>query len=320
MSWKIHVAVLALASLALATTARAKLCGDNVQGNDVACACGDIVVSDTVLDRTDPVTHDICSGDGLILRGDRLQSLNLDLKGSTLRGGDSGAGLLILYGGSKGARIFSTGSKANITGFALGVQAQGRHSLNLLSDLNITEPKRDGVRVTSGVRYRVNNVYVRDAGRNGFWLSGERFRIRKTKALNSKAAGYFIMGERATLGAPSAGPVSLGSGDSGFTLMGSGHRLVSCVAEAAGKNGVSFVASSSFIRGCRAVGNAKDGIGGTGGNIRFAANRAEENEGSGIEAHGHHMQDLGGNAGSLNRLGGLTPPAKQCEIGGRSCS
>jgi len=319
MSWKIHVALVALAAVALPRLGAAKLCGDSLQGQDVPCACGDIVVTDTVLGDDDPVTRDTCNGDGLIVRGDGLRNLNLDLKGSSLRGGKTGAGILVLFGGSNGARIYSTGGKASITGFGTGVHAHGGRSLRLLSDLIIAQPQRDGVRVNSGDRYRVNDVYVRDAGRNGFWLSGNRYRLRKTKALNSKASGYFVMGARATLGTPSSGPVSLGSGDSGFHLMGSGHRLVGCVAEAAGANGVNFVASRVLIHGCHAVGNAKDGIGGTGGNIRFAANRADENEGSGIEAHGHDLVDLGGNRGALNRLGGLMQPTSQCDIGGRSC-
>ncbi len=318
MSWKTIVLGLALGATGLPPLAAAKPCGDNIRGQDIACDCGDIVVSDTVLGN-DPVTRDTCSGNALILRADTSRSLSLDLHGATLRGSGTGAGIMVLYGGRGGAHVFSSGGKANITGFNDGVQAHGRNALKLLSDINITEPKRDGVRVMAGHRYRVTDVYVRDAGRNGFWLSGKRFLLRKTKALNSKGTGYVVMGERATLGSPGNGVVSLGSGNAGITLLGGGHRLVDCVAEAAGKNGITFNTSGSVIYGCRAVGNGKDGISGTGGRLRLVSNRAEENVGSGIKVRGHQLQDQGGNRGDRNHLGSRARASMQCQIGGAPC-
>ena len=66
-------AVFRLFALALLGTAlvgsplRAKLCGDDVGGRDIACDCGDTVVSSVVL-RDDPVTTRECPSDGLIVR------------------------------------------------------------------------------------------------------------------------------------------------------------------------------------------------------------------------------------------------------------
>jgi len=320
MHWKKFVPAVAVLSVALLSPVDAKLCGDNVAGNDIACDCGDLVVSDTVLGN-DPVTGTTCSGDGLVIRatsGDR--GLTLDLRGATLRGGTRGAGIAVAYGGRGGARIISTGGSANIVGFRDGIQAHGQDAVNMISGLIITEPARDGVRINGGRRARVSDVTVIEAGRNGFWLSGQRFRLRKTRTFDSKRTGYLVMGENSTLGAPGSGVVARGSGDIGFKLMGGGHRLVDCVAEAGAKSGVDFTASRVLIHGCRAIGNGKHGITGIGGRLRLARNRADENEGNGIQIHGHHIQDLGGNKGELNR--GATSevaPTVQCEIGGAPC-
>ena len=66
--WKFRVPlVLAVAVLLVAPQAGAKLCGDNVGGRDVPCACGDTVVSDVTL-GDDPVVDAVCPADGLIVR------------------------------------------------------------------------------------------------------------------------------------------------------------------------------------------------------------------------------------------------------------
>lgn len=320
MRWKNFFPAAAVSLVALLSPVDAKLCGDNVAGNDIPCDCGDLVVSDTVL-TDDPVTRTTCSGDGLVVRangGDR--GLTLDLRGATLRGGSKGAGIAIAYGGSGGARIVSSGGPANIVNFRDGVHGHGQNALNILSGVLITEPARDGVRINGGRKSRISDVTVIDAGRHGFWLNGQRYRLRKTRAFNSRQTGYTVMGESTTLGTPGSGAIARGSGDVGFKLMGGGHRLVDCLVEAAAKNGIDFTASRLLIHGCRAIGNGRHGITGIGGRLRLARNRADENEGNGIQVHGHHLQDLGGNKGSLNR-GAISEvaPTIQCEIGGTPC-
>ena len=58
--------VLALvAVLGMASAAAGKLCGDDVDGADVPCACGDVVVSSTVLDDDPVVSGAPCAHDGL---------------------------------------------------------------------------------------------------------------------------------------------------------------------------------------------------------------------------------------------------------------
>ena len=57
-AWPLLCLVLWLAPIG----AHAKLCGDNVGGHDVPCACGDVVVSDLTL-TDDPVARTVCPHD-----------------------------------------------------------------------------------------------------------------------------------------------------------------------------------------------------------------------------------------------------------------
>src|SRR5262245_16693351 len=76
--------------------ALARLCGDDVDGQDIPCACGDVLVSSVVL-RDDPiVSGDPCPQDGLVVRApDARRGLVVDLHGSVLRGVGGGVGIRI---------------------------------------------------------------------------------------------------------------------------------------------------------------------------------------------------------------------------------
>src|SRR5262245_19343711 len=125
MRWPASSALLFLAFLWLPTPAGAKLCGDDVTGHDVPCACGDVVTSDVVLGAGDPVTQDTCPSDGLTVRArGTARTLTVDLAGQHLRGAGHGAGLLVVYGGPGGARVISTGGPATVEGFQDGVVAR----------------------------------------------------------------------------------------------------------------------------------------------------------------------------------------------------
>jgi hypothetical protein len=296
----------------------AKLCGDQVDGQRVPCACGDVVVSDATLGDA-PVAHSVCSGDGLIVRAQGTRRITVDLQGATLQGGEKGIGLLIAYGGPGGARIISSQGTGTIRGFRDGIFAHGRDTLGLLDRMEIVAPHRDGVRITAGDGYKIRNTEVREAGRDGFSLGGKRFRVRRTRALNVKHIGYMVMGQRGTLGARGAGVVSEGSGDAGFNLVGLGHRLIDCESLAAAKNGVQINGMNTLVQGCTLTGNLGDGITGVGENLHFADNQAMENDNDGINVHSHDVKDHGGNRGQGN-LGRRHPgQAVQCKLGPRPC-
>src|SRR5579862_3150946 len=118
---EIVLRVLSFLALLLPATAHAKLCGDDVQGRDVPCACGDTLVSSVVL-TDDPVTTTVCPGDGLIVRPSGVVGITVDLNGQTIRGSNRGSGLWVLAGG---ARVVSSRQPAHIEHFRDGVVAQG---------------------------------------------------------------------------------------------------------------------------------------------------------------------------------------------------
>src|SRR3989442_3213738 len=155
--WKFRVPlVLAVAVLLVAPQAGAKLCGDNVGGRDVPCACGDTVVSDVTL-GDDPVVDAVCPADGLIVRAPSSPvGVTVDLRGKTLRGSGNGAGVWVVNGGVGGARIVSSGGPATIEGFRDGILGQGSDTVRLIDGVVTSHSVRDGIRV-GGDNYEVRN-------------------------------------------------------------------------------------------------------------------------------------------------------------------
>ena len=93
-------------ALALTATAHARECGDFPDRDRVPCACGDTVVTDTVLSPGDPIVSGRCSFDGLRLRASALaETIKLDLAGLAIVGTGAGVGLQVDRGGSEGALV-----------------------------------------------------------------------------------------------------------------------------------------------------------------------------------------------------------------------
>jgi hypothetical protein len=206
----------------------AKPCGDDVDGKDVPCDCGDVVVSDLAL-GDDPVVAAICPSDGLIVRaGAVTRGITIDLRGHQLRGSGHGAGLWLTYGGPGGTSVISTGPPATITGFRDGINAQGADTLALVDNVRVHASRRDGVRAFTS-RYEIRNVEVYDAGRDGFWLRGEGFRLSGTESVGSGRFGYFVNGRNTQLGAPGGAVAADGSRKAGFRLSGPRPQAVDAV-------------------------------------------------------------------------------------------
>jgi hypothetical protein len=299
--------------LSVPVAAAAKLCGDDVDGRDVPCECGDIVASDLVLGN-DPVANGICANDGLIVRAVGVANgVTVDLRGRTIRGGRHGAGIKVLDGGTQGARIISSTGPAAIDGFEDGIFAHGSSSLALIENVIAVNNRRDGIRV-SATGYEIRNVEVQGAGRDGFSLAGSRFQVSGTRAVGSKRSGYNIMGQYGRLGAPGAGLVAEGSGEFGVNLMGLGHQLVDCVARAAERDGVMVMGMHLEVKGCTASDNGGHGIGGMAQDIVLSGNRALNNNKNGIFVQGPEARDGGGNIGSGNRGIGVPGLPVDCEI------
>jgi hypothetical protein len=299
--------------------AHAKRCGDDVDGQDVPCECGDIVASSVTL-GDDPVTSTTCPSDGLIVRAmEATSSLTIDLDGHTLRGEGLGAGIWALNGGPGGARIVSTGGTATIDGFRDGVLGHGPASIALIDGVVVRSNRRDGVRLFDVMGAEVRNTEALGSGRDGFGIMGKANRLVNTRAIGSHRHGYFVMGANATLGVPGAGSVADDSGHMGFMLMGMGHRVVECVATDSGGAGVKGSGMGYMVMDCLAQGNGGNGVQGAGMNWRVAGNQALDNGNNGIVVNGSDMLDEGGNVGTGNQGLGQSSPVVQCEIGRSPC-
>jgi hypothetical protein len=101
--------------------------------------------------------------------------------------------------------------------------------------------------------------------------------------------------------------------------MGTGHRIVDCVAIGGGGDGLATAGDSHDVVGCLTVDNQGAGINGTSSQTRAQGNRAERNGEHGVLFRGHALQDAGGNSGIDNGDPENGQPIKQCEIGGVSC-
>lgn len=310
-SW---ILVFLIAGAMASGPASAGLCGDQVDGADVPCACGDIVVSDVVLGDDDPVTGDVCRGDGLILRAAGLQAITVDLAGRALRGDGTGHGIVVIFGGDLGARVISSGGRASITGFDSGVVSAGP-DLQLLQGVDIRDAVRDGVRVR-GPGVSIRDVSVTDVGRDGFAFSGRGFTATGNRSLGSGRHGFLVMGHGGGLG---GGNRAVANAGAGFLLTGGSHWIEDCTATANGKNGIEIVASGLSIERCTVESNIGSGIGGHGGSWRLTDNLADGNGRHGINARGPGMLDGGGNSGRGNGFlmarGGV-----QCAIGSSPCA
>ncbi len=313
------LALLSVCVLLAPARSWAKLCGDDVEGRDVPCACGDVVASDVVL-GDDPVTTTVCPGNGLIVRaGSGAKVVTVDLHGHALHGSGRGSGVWLIYGGPSGARLLSSNGPALIDGFHDGVSAHGANAVSVIADLVVTHSGRDGIRVFSS-DYEIRETEVWDSGQDGFWLRGKGFWLSTTRAVGSGRYGYFVLGQDGQLGETNAGAEAVGSKDSGFHIMGSGHRLLDCQAMGSGKAGVQLNAMNMDVEGCTAVENGTDGIWGMGGDLRLQGNRAEDNGRNGILVWGAGMEDGGGNQGTGNQGTGQQRQTVQCEIGGVPCA
>jgi hypothetical protein len=310
--------VVGVCLLAFGRPASAKLCGDDVQGEDVPCACGDVLVSNLVL-SDDPVVAGTCDGDGLVVRAPGAGAgLRIDLNGKTLRGGRHGTAIWVVDGGPGGAQITSSTGRAAIEGFRDGVIARGDRGVILLENLDVRGCGRDGVRV-NGTNYDVRGIEVSGVGRDGISLSGRDYRCDGTGARQSKRFGYFLDGQNAIIGKPQAGNTAAEGGDDGFHLMGNNIRLNACVASGNRKDGVSLRGAGHEVTGCAAGSNGEDGIAGDGGGLAFYGNSADGNGRNGLVITGLRLVDGGGNRGGGNRGEGQQRPAIQCSIGASSC-
>jgi hypothetical protein len=288
----------------------AALCGDDVGGRDVPCACGDTVVSDLAL-GDDPVADTVCPGDGLVVRApEATKGVTVDLRGRTLRGSGVGAGILVVYGGPGGASVVSSRGDASVENFRDGVLAHGPDTVRLIEEILVRRSQRDGFHVT-GDGFDIRDAEASESRRDGYALRGRRFRLDDTRAEESGRFGYRVEGQDAVIGGEE-GNESDDSGGAGFRVRGKRHRLIGCFASGSRKSGVELAGSRHDVRRCTVRDNDGDGIRGRGGDWNLADNRAVDNDGAGIAVAGPRVRDVGGNCAKGNGRA-------QCAVDGRPC-
>jgi len=195
--------------LVTAGAAVAGNCGDDVNGRRVPCACGDTVVSDTRLQKTDPVTTQRCPDDGLTVRAAaEVESLTLDLAGLPLTGKGSGVGIRVLDGGSQGAILIGgkDGSPGQIAGFRVGISARKTNAVRAAANLVVLGNETDGIRISgrgaalSGIASDANGGSgVRARGRDHS-LEGVSAAGNRRYDLRVSGNGHFVGADTATLG------------------------------------------------------------------------------------------------------------------------
>lgn len=260
----------------LSCPAAARLCGDDVDGHDVPCDCGDTLVSSIVL-GDDPVVAAACDGDALsVYAPQRSAPIVIDLAGRVLRGVGNGTGIHVINGGSAGVEVISSGGMAQIESFRDGIVARLAPGITLLQGVSIESCGRDGVRLVGDYAV-LDLVDVRRVGRDGFSLRGHELELRQVRALDNGRFGFLVTGSRAHLGFPAAGATSSHNARDGFLLIGSEHELIGCDASSNGEDGIHLNGVRFHVEGCFIGYNAGGAIGGNLSNNRLFDNQIVSN-------------------------------------------
>lgn len=232
-------ALLIAAGIALggsATPATAKFCGDNAGGVRVACACGDVVVSDTVLQTTDPIVGERCPLDGLVVAPPVIaDSITLDLAGLTISGAPYGVGIRVQGGGSSGAIIRGGGKQRDhgeIVGFLTGIESRMFGSIA-----------------------RIENVAVKGARRHGLSLRGRGILLVGVTASSNGGDGVHLVGQGGRLVAVAA----FGNAGNGVVLLADGP-VVEADVEGNGGHGIVVRGRGATLGDVRAIGNGGIGV------------------------------------------------------------
>lgn len=253
-------AVTGLVACLLAAPAQAKNCGDNVDGERVACACGDIVVSDTTLRPTDPVVSEPCSSSGLVvLAPTGSEGLTLNLGGQSIVGSGRGSGIRVVRGGSLGSVIVGGDAedpRAEIAHFDTGIRAHGSAVLREVRAIDVHDNTDNGLRLrTSGVR--VVDVRSRSNGGDGVSLSGHGIEVSGVAAERNSGDGLRVRGNGATVEGETRG-----NGRHGAVIGGRGALLRAVRSSGNGGAGVMATGSGHVVAGLEASDNAGGDVAG----------------------------------------------------------
>ncbi|HEY2774763.1 MAG TPA: hypothetical protein VGK20_12015 [Candidatus Binatia bacterium] len=260
------IAAACLAALGFPGRAQAANCGDDVGGERVACSCGDIVVSDTVIWATDPVAVEPCTDDGLIIQvPPGSDGVTLNLGGQSLAGHGHGAGIFVARGGRLGSTIIggdAGDTRAEIANFAIGIRASGHAALRAIRGLDVHHNRFDGLNVrVSGIQ--IEDVHSQDNGRGGATVSGHDIQIHGVVANNNSRDGLSVHASGAQIQAETNE-----NGRNGTRISGRGNVLSSSHSSMNGGLGVVATGAGHQVNGLESTGNGRSGIGGQPGAVQ----------------------------------------------------
>ncbi len=252
--------------LASAHRAAAGACGDSIDGKRVPCACGDNVVTDTVLWPTDPVATEPCSDDGLTLfASSDVDSLTLNLGGQSIVGRGHGAGIRVARGGRLGAVIVGGDdgdTRAEIARFGTGIRASGRDVLREVRSVDIHDNAADGLSIhASGVK--LDDVRSEGNGRDGARLSGHGNQVSGVTARGNARDGLKVHGSAASVAAETTD-----NRGNGAVIGGRGNRVDQILTQGNGRAGVMATGTSHEVSGIQASGNAGGDVAGRAGAVK----------------------------------------------------
>ncbi|MBI5505583.1 MAG: hypothetical protein HY899_12345 [Deltaproteobacteria bacterium] len=247
------------------TTVGAGACGDDVDGVRVACACGDLVVSNTILSATDPIVSQPCAGDGLAVAAPHGGAgLILDLAGLSLVGTGEGIGLRVVRGGEGGAVIVGGdgGTRATIARFRTGIAASGSTVVKELRDVDLIANVEDGMHIrTSGML--AESVTAQRNGADGMRVSGHGSSLIDVEASENLGSGLRVGGTGATIRARSTANRA-----NGAVVTGRGHDLTNSELSDNGAAGVMASGRGHAVSGVRVEGNERGGVAGRRGAVQ----------------------------------------------------
>ncbi len=304
---------LAVVLLGSPAAASSRHCGDDVdgRGRSVPCACGDVLVGSRTLGPEDPITQQVCAGDGLLVQvPPGRPPVTLRLGGQTIGGSAHGVGIQVLDGGAEGLTIAGPGT---VIGFGTGIRA--RRGLGAIREVTATGNTGDGFSL-AGDGYEVRSCEATHNGRDGFSIGGRGARLDGNRALENGRHGFHIAGREADVGAELANE-GIDNARDGMRVKGRGHVLAQPVALANGGAGIRARVAHGRIERARTDANAADGLRAAGTALAVTDSEATANGGSGIAVRGARVVDAGGNRaqGNRQRSHERVVPGAECAVG-----
>lgn len=264
-------------------------CGDNLPpGSDTPCACGDTVVTDTLLKASDPVTRVTCgpmnSGpDRIALSVAAGVTLDMSSPSVRIRCGMGVMGIAIL-----GPDVTIDGGSSIIDGCHPGVH----------------------IPVGSDAA-RIDRLVVRKSMGTSFLVEGDQTTLVRNLCDDTQGgAGIAVLGDGNVLDAN----YCQGSKGNGILVLGNDNTLTRNLCRNNEQHGIHVtMGTGNVLEGNLCQGNVMDGIVvATGGNT-LNRNQARANGGSGVVSPPHVV-----NKTDLRNYGNGNRGQFQCQINGKS--